>query len=588
MRFSIKNLIGKKPRALIQQWKFLRSLSSKHWRHVLRNLDAAELRAILIWLGLATIAGLFLAGYDYWALRTPMPSSGGSYTEGVMGEPHYLNPLLASSNEVDRDLTTLIFSGLVKHSEQGEIVPDLAESYKVSNDGKTYEFILKPNLFWPDQEPLTSDDVVFTINLIKDPKYQSPLKNNWQGVKAEKADERKVIIRLPVEYTPFLENATVGILPKHLWSQVQPQNFLLTQLNIRPIGLGQYQLRKMTKNAAGSIRSIELSPNPNYPEKSNIERLTVRFYEDQESLINAYRRRQVDGFALSSVREIDDLKASVNLYRLKLPRYFAVFFNQDKSPLLKETIVRQALAYATDRGAIVREVLKEDAQVQYGPFPYGLLNIKQPDQKYEFDLEKAESILEKNKWKISAETGWREKKLPGDKNPSQLELTLTTTDWPELTQVASILKRDWEKIGVRVNLDVVPVAAVQSQVIRPRQYQALLFGEVLGLNPDPFSFWHTTQRKDPGLNLALYSNKTVDGLLETARQNLTPEQRAGKYERFQNILMDDMPAIFLYSPNYIYAVSSKIKGIAAQAVNTPSQRFENINKWYIETSRVKK
>mgnify|MGYP001613485319 CR=1 FL=1 len=573
---------------MIREWRFLRSLSVKHWRHILRNLSSAEINLMLVWLGLAIAASLFLASYDFWVLKAPAPDSGGSYSEAVVGEPHYLNPLLASSNEADRDLTTLIFSGLVKHNEQGEIVPDLAESYKVSNDGKTYEFILKPNLLWPDGEPFTSDDVVFTVNLIKDPKYQSPLKNNWQGVKAEKVDERKVVIRLPVEYTPFLENATVGILPKHLWSQVQPQNFLLTQLNIKPVGLGQYQVRKITKNAAGSIRSLELSPNPNYPEKANIQRLIVRFYENQEDVINAYRRRQIDGFALSSAREMDDLKPSLNLYRLKLPRYFAVFFNQDKSPALKEANVRQALAYAADRDGIVREILKSEAQTQYGPFPHGLLSIKEPDQKYEFNLEKAENVLEKNKWKRSEESGLREKKLSGDKNPSPLELTLTTTDWPELTQVASILKRDWEKIGVRVNLDVVPVAAVQSQIIRPREYQALLFGEVLGLNPDPFSFWHTTQRKDPGLNLALYSDKRVDGLLETARQNATADERVVKYERFQNILMDDAPAVFIYSPNYIYAVSNKVKGIAAEAVNTPSQRFENINKWYIETKRVRK
>ncbi|MBI2052583.1 MAG: hypothetical protein HYT38_02850, partial [Candidatus Sungbacteria bacterium] len=153
--------------------------------------------------------------------------------------------------------------------------------------------------------------------------------------------------------------------------------------------------------------------------------------------------------------------------------------------------------------------------------------------------------------------------------------------------VASALKSDWEKIGVKVNLDVVPVNAIQNQTIRPSQYEALLFGEVLGLNPDPFSFWHSTQRKDPGLNLALYSNKKADGLLETSRQASDPEDRVKKYQSLQEIIMQDAPAVFLYSPNYIYAVSGKINGLDLKAVNTPSQRFENINSWYIATKRIK-
>ena len=530
-----------------------------------------------------------MSGYDYWTLRTATPASGGGYSEGLMGEPRYLNPILASTNEVDRDITTLIFSGLVKHDNRGQIIPDLAESYKISADGKTYEFTLRDKLFWPDNKPLTSADVIFTLNLIKDGKYQSPLRNNWQGIKIEKIDDKKLNIKLPVQYEPFLENATVGILPQHLWANIQPQNFLLTQLNTKPIGLGQYQLAKITKNAAGSIRSMELSPNPKYYQKANIKKLVLRFYENQEDLISGYKRGEIDGFSLNSPKEKDDIKnRSVNFYNLKLPRYFAVFFNQPKSDVLSDVTVRKALAYATDRKTITAEILKGEAEAQAGPFPFGVLELKPPAQTYEFNIETAAELLDKAGWKKSSENGIREKKLSGQKKVSPLEFTLTTTDWPELTQVASLLKTDWEKIGVKVNLDVVPVNAIQTQTIRPREYEALLFGEVLGLNPDPFSFWHSTQRKDPGLNLSAYSNKKVDGLLESARQILSPQEKIKKYSEFQNIIMNDLPAIFLYSPNYIYAVSNKVKGVETEAINTPSQRFENINQWYIATKRVKK
>ncbi|MEK9174873.1 MAG: ABC transporter substrate-binding protein [Patescibacteria group bacterium] len=564
------------------------SLSANHWRHLLRGLSLREINFVLFWLGLAVTSALFLAGYDYWFLRVTAPDQGGRYSEGLVGEPRYLNPVLASANEIDRDITTLVFAGLVKHNEKGEIVPDLAQSYEIKEGGKTYEFTLRPNLTWPDKKPFTAEDVVFTINLIKDAKYQSPLRNNWQGVRAEKIGDHRLTLKLPVEYEPFLENATVGILPKHLWAGIQPQNFLLAQLNSKPVGLGAYQLVKITKNAGGEMRSMEFSPNPRYYERANISRLTLRFYQNQESVLGAYKRREVDGFSLSSVLEKEEFKRSrgVEFYNLNLPRYFGVFFNQVKSTILAENTVRQALTYATDKDTIVREILKGEAQVQTGPFPFGLLNVGEPNIKYSFDPDKAKNILEKSGWKINNE-GIREKKLKNGKL-TRLEFVLTTTDWPELTQVASALKNNWEAVGAKVNLDVVPVSAVQNQIVRPRQYEALLFGEVLGLNPDPFSFWHSTQRKDPGLNLALYNNKRVDGLLESARQESDPVKRIKEYQEFQKIIMQDTPAVFLYSPNYLYAVSGKIKGVGVKAINTPSQRFENINKWHTDTKRVKK
>ncbi|MDP3764516.1 MAG: peptide ABC transporter substrate-binding protein [bacterium] len=580
-------MLKEKFKKIWERIKFLRSLSVKHWRYLLRQLSEKEINAVLVFLGLAITSTLFLGVYDYWFLRTSAASEGGTYAEGIIGEPRYINPALASASEVDRDLTTLVFSGLVKHNEKGEIIPDLAESYQIRDNGKIYEFKLRENLSWPDKKSLTTDDVVFTINLIKDSKFQSPLRNNWQGVRIEKIDDHSFIIKLPVAYEPFLENATLGILPRHIWENVQPQNFLLTQLNLKPVGLGQYQVTKITKNASGIIKSMEFSPNPRYYEKANISLLRIRFYENQEDLVSAFKRREIDGFSLSSVLDKTELKKSRDLifYDIKLPRYYGVFFNQTRSDVLAETDVRKALSYATDKEDIVKDILKEEAQIQNGPLPFGLLKINESNTKYDFDIETAKNVLDKSGWKVGAD-GLREKKIKG--KITKLEFALTTTDWPEHTQVASALKQNWEKIGAKVDLDVVPVNGIQTQNIRPRQYQAILFGEVLSLNPDPFSFWHSTQRRDPGLNLALYNNKKVDGLLESARQENNPTKRIKNYEAFEKIIMQDIPAIFLYSPNYIYAVSGKIKGLNAEAINTPSQRFENINKWHTATKRIKK
>lgn len=554
----------------------------------MRKLSEREINLILIWIGISITALLFLGGYDYIFLRVSAPAEGGSYSEGIVGEPRYINPAVSAANEVDRDISTLIFSGLVKHDEFGNIVPDLAESYEIKGGGKTYEFTLRENLFWSNKVPVTSDDVIFTINLVKDAKYQSPLRNIWQGVKAEKIDDRRLALKLSVEYEPFLENASIGIMPKHIWEKVLPQNFLLTQLNLKPIGFGPYQLKKITKSASGKIKSMEFSPNKGYYEKAKLSSVLLRFYETQEALINGFKRREIDGFTLNSPLEKEVVKSrSVEFYDISLPRYFAVFFNQGKSKTLSELDVRKALATATDKNRIAREVLKDEAKTQEGPFSYSLIKIKDPEIIYKLDFAKAEDILEKAGWKIG-DGVYREKKLKGDKKATVLEFSLTTTDWPELTRVASILKENWEMIGAKVNLDIVPVNAIQSQSIRPRQYEALLFGEVLTLNPDPFSFWHSTQRKDPGLNLSVYSNKKVDGLLETARQSENPKIKAEKYEEFQNIIMSELPAIFLYSPNYIYALPPKIKGMNTKVINTPSQRFENINKWHTATRRAPK
>ena len=167
-----------------------------------------------------------------------------------------------------------------------------------------------------------------------------------------------------------------------------------------------------------------------------------------------------------------------------------------------------------------------------------------------------------------------------------LSFTIITVNQPILEKVASLLKEQWKSLGINLEIKTIDVSTLTEEIIKPRNYEMLLFGEVLGLIPDPFPFWHSSQTKDPGLNLASYENKDCDKILEDIRQNLNEGERKVALEKFQNILIEDSPAIFLYSPDYLYLVSNEIKGINTKIIADPSKRFSNIENWYVKTKRV--
>jgi len=228
------------------------------------------------------------------------------------------------------------------------------------------------------------------------------------------------------------------------------------------------------------------------------------------------------------------------------------------------------------------------------PFPPNWLNsdsedLKEDITRYEFDLEKAKTILEENEWIDNDNDGIREKKISSsDEETTMFEISLITTDWPELSQTAKILKEQWEKIGARINIEIIDSISIQQDYIRPRNYQALLFGEILGADPDPFAFWHSSQKRDPGLNLSLYQNKDADKRLETGRQTLNQEERIKEYIEFEKIITKDIPAIFLYTPTYLYPITKRVKGVSLEKIALPSHRFSQIENWYIKTKRLEK
>lgn len=595
----------------LKQWAYFFKVLSKKEKYIFGGLILILVTASIIW-----------PVVSYHKKTQPVASSGGKYTEGLIGQPRYINPLLAQYNDTDRDLTGLVFSGLLKYNCQGELILDLAENYTISDDGKTYEVFLKKNVKWHDNESFSADDIVYTIETIQDPAYTSPLRTNWQGVLVEKINQFSVRFVLKTPYAPFLHHLTAGILPRHLWQGIDETNFPLAQHHLEPVGTGPYQFKKLQKDRNGNVRYFELDKFADYyGPQPKIDTLAFKFYPNPEDAIEGLNKIEVDGLAYISSQNKNKIQnlAEFDIRIFYLPRYFAVFFNQTQSKALADKQVRWALNLAANKQTIVNDLLANQGQIVHSPFTYASLDQAIKENIIDFDLEKAKQVLEEAGWQepslpekaeeepenesseenneikendrlVKNDQGLlvRQKTINNDTLPSLLEIDLVTTDWPELSSVAQALKKQWEQIGAKINLVIVDLAAIQADYIKPRAYQALLFGEILGPDPDPFAFWHSSQKKDPGLNLALYDNKKADQLLEQARQEMDSEVRTQKYQEFQQILAEDMPAVFLYNPTYLYPIPNKIKGANIERIYLPYQRFCQIEEWYTKTKRTPK
>lgn len=554
------------------------------WQKIFRTFSSRERLAVnvLILVIIASLVGTVLGFYYHFTKKVPIP--GGEYIEGIVGQPLYVNPVLAGSNDADADLAALIYSGLFKYDSDGKLVPDLAESYEVSDDKLTYTIHLKKDVKWHDGEPFTADDILFTTQVIQDPAYKSPLRQSWQGVGAEIADENTVRFILQTPYAFFLNNLTVGILPRHIWESVAPGSFPLAEYNLHPVGTGPYKFSDFEKDGEGNILSYTLEANENYySQKPYISNLQFSFYFDEGSLLQAYNDKQVFGMSYITPANLADVKSkrSSNILSINIPRYFAVFFNQQKSKVLANREVRKALSLAIDRQAIIRQVLSGEGKEIFSPISPGTFGYTDDVKKLGFDAGKANETLDNDGWK-KGDDGFRKK------DNTSLEFSLVTTDWPDLAETADMLKQQWEAIGAKVNVESLPVADIQQNYVRPREYDALLFGQVLGVDPDPYAFWHSSQTRDPGLNLALYSNQNVDKVLEKIRQETDEGKRADLLKQFQQTVTDDVPALFLYSPNYLYIVNKKVEGINIYSMVTPDKRFSDVENWYVKTKRVRK
>lgn len=643
--------------------------SFSQWRKLPKFLSFRE-KAVLFLLFVVFLgSGIFL----YVQNTEVVPAKGGTLVEGVLGSPRFLNPVYADANDVDRDLVQLLFAGLMKYDEDGNIVPDLAKELIVEEGGKVYELTLKDKLQWSDGTYFTTDDILFTIRTIQDPRYKSPVRANWIGVEVEKVSEATVRFRLQEPFGAFPERLTLKIIPAHIWQEISPENFALSVYNLRPVGMGPLKLKEAIRDdRSGSIKEVELSVNPRYAgEKPFIQTVVFKFFENEKSMKDAFERGDIASFAPVLRTQKQSLFSRTELHEFQIPRYFAIFFNlgittdsavrnKDMRRIFQDTIDKQKLVETLfgEFGKTVdspvlplvfgltepfQETLSEEAVASlakangYEKKDGRFLKI-QSTGGIRKDLQigsKGEEVTKLQQCLAKDNTVYPEGTVSGTFGPSTrqavikfqekyaeeilkpigltsgtgkagqgtrdvlnrlcfpeslvatpLKITLHTMDEYPLKETAELLKQQWEATGISVELKIQTASSLERETIKPRNYEALLFGEILGLIPDPFPFWHSSQKRDPGLNLTGYENKETDKLLEQARKEIDEQKRKELLEKAQSSILKDIPAIFLYDASYLYITSPSIKGIEAGLIADPSQRFAAMGKWYIKTARA--
>ncbi len=513
-----------------------------------------------------------------------VPTNGGSLTEGVIGAPRFINPILAITDP-DRDMTALVYSGLTRGNTDG-VEPDLAEKYEVSPDGLVYTFTLKPDLTWHDGKPLTADDVVFTIERAQDPLLKSPRRAAWEGVRVEKIDDRTVRFTLRQPYSGFLENTTLGIIPAHVWKGVSAETFSYDALNLNPIGSGPYQISKVARtDGEAIINYFDLAPFKNFAlGRAYINHIRIRFYENEDALLAAYRRGEIESLnAIAGNAAKNLITSDTVIATAPLPRVFGIFFNPNQNKIFAYSEVREALNQSINKQAIIDQVLSGFGTAISQPLPPGSIGYNETAAT-STELATAKVMLEDKGWKKNT-NGIYEKAI-NKTETLHLAFTLATSDAPELKAVAEAARAAWAKLGVDVTIKVFEKGDLSQDVIRPRKYDAVLFGEVTGRHPDPYVFWHSSQRFDPGLNIAMYASVATDKILEAIRTEGDGAKLLDLYRQVNQNIAHDSPAIFLYSPSFIYLIPKTIHHVNLLPITIPADRFATIATWYIATDKV--
>jgi len=555
---------------------------------IYQTVSSFSVRQKVIFIVLAIICLASFLGL-VWALNNKLvvrvAVAGGKLTEGIVGFPSHGNPLFAIT-DADRDVAALVYSGLMKIDASGHTIPDLAKTYTVSSDGLIYTFQLKNDLTWQDGKPLTTDDIVFTINLIQKPGLNIVHRAAWEGVKVEKISDQEIRFTLKKAYSGFLDNTTIGILPEHVWSDSnRPESVVFSDYNVKSVGSGPYQITDITRDSTGLPQSYTLKPFAGYAlGEPKISTLVLHFYSDTEEMISAYQHGEIESLSGISAVQAEKLEQeNANVRSILLSRTFAVFLNRNL-PALADKNIRQALSLAVDRSQLIEQVLAGNGSALYNPIPPGSLGFLEEKISSSSDLTKADQLMSKAGWKRDMDKVWTITDSKG--KTTRLEFNLATSDTPELKATAETLTAQWRAWGAIANISIYELSDLDQNLIRPRKFEALLFGEVVGRDPDLYPFWHSSQRLTPGLNITQYANSVTDKLLEQARQADQLDDRAEINKKFQMELAKDTPAIFLYAPHFLYILPTKIKNTAFPSLLVPAERFSAINNWYINEDKI--
>ncbi len=579
---------------LVFQLSKSRIPSPRQLKYVSRFLKPGERWSLYACLGLMLISLGFMGTKLYRDHVELVPRQGGRYTEGAIGNPQYINPLYSSLNDADADLERLIFSRLFVSDGAGQLRNDLADSYELSPDQKTYTIHLKPARF-SSGDPLTADDVVFTFNLIENPEYKSPLRDRFSGVTIQKIDDATVAFNLKEQYGRFPQFLDFGILPAGLWEGVAPETIPLAELNLKPVGSGPYRLESLVKSKTGTIRSYVLERNPDYfGAAPYLDEIVFKYFPSAEEMIAALNNGQLNGITVLPAEGNDSIiaKKSLEYHRLSRPELTAIFFNVKSKGVIGDVNVRRALS------VIDRDAVNDKALGGQGVTTSSIFLPRQPALG-ELPLptvEQTRAELEKLGWSkrtvseadIAAATA---SPSPETANFARLgagewyfkgkdALIVSLTAPQSLKPAAEAVAEAWKKIGAKAELQILPDNTVRDETIAKKSYDVLVYTEALN-DDDPFPYWHSSSL----VNLSSYTRGDVDTWLEEARLNSDSILQSDRYNKFNAALSQDVPVVPLYWQSYLYPQTKKLKGFMPSFLRQPVDRLYSAGKWYLKTER---
>ena len=542
---------------------------------------------LVISVTLVIVALLLISQKPISVITLPQAAAGGVYTEALVGAMGRLNPMLDWNNSADRDIDRLLFSGLMKFDSHGLPQPDLADSWGSSADGTVYNFSIRPNAIWHDGEPVTSDDVIFTIELIKSSGslFPNDIKELWSQVDVKKLNDKTLQIKLPEPFAPFLDYVTFGILPKHLLESVPADQLATAEFNLQPVGTGPYKFDHLTVSG-GQISGVVLRVNQDYfLPRPFIEQIVFRFYPTSAAAFDAYQQGEVLGVSqiTNDVLQQALMEPALSVYTSRLPQLGLVFLNNNNPsvPFLGNANIRRALLLATNRNTVASRILQGQAIVADGPILPGSWAYYDEIEHLDYDPDLAASMLKDEGYVIPAGGG-----DVRAKDGQSLTLTLVQPDDATHTQIAQSIQANWALVGVHVDLQAVPYASLVNDFLTTRNYQAALadLNTSRTPDPDPYLFWHQSEATG-GQNYSQWDNRTASEFLETARTTADFAERARLYRNFQVIFAKDMPSLPLYFPVYSYGVDAQVQGVQVAPMYDVSDRLALVSEWYLVTRR---
>ena len=517
---------------------------------------------------------------------TPVPETGGIYTEALVGSMQRLNPVLDFYNQTDHDVDRLIFSSLLKFDSRGLPQPDIAESWGVSKDGTVYNFLLYANAKWQDGAPVTADDVVFTVDLLKNGGNYVPkdLQALWKDVDVEVVNENWVQFRLPEPFAPFQDYLTFGILPQHLFEGQNIDEIANSQINLKPVGSGPYRVDKIdTEN--GQISGVTLAISDSYyKDKPFIETFVFQYYADSQAAFDAYQSGKVMGISHVSRDILEQVLANTDLsvYSGRMPEMYLVLFNlkDPQATYLQEPAVRRALMAGLNRPLMVNRILNGQAVIANGVIMPESWAFYPDSEVFTYAPAEANDQLKDAGYVSSGDAGSIRQK---DDTPMSFELIYPDDDL--FKALAQQIVKDWGSIGVEVTANPLPYDQLVDRLDQ-RSYQAALVTLNLtnAYDPDPYPFWDQAQMTG-GQNYTQWDNRMASELLEQARLTVDLQERIRLYRNFQVLFSQELPALPLFYPVYTYGVDQQVQGVSMGPLFDPSDRFATVTQWFLVAKR---